>query len=100
MASVDRLQKTGVQQCGRIILRRFPGQGAQDEAAEPVHPLFCRATLRRAQDDELLMAIPPEFLPRTIAGLRALSKNRLRYPIPPYGVNNDVREGMGVICSN
>ena len=48
------------------------------------------------QDDELLMAIPPDYLPKVIDGLKALSKNGLRYPIPPYGVNNDVRAGMGV----
>ena len=47
-------------------------------------------------EDELLMALPPRFLPGIIAGLAALSKNGLRYPIPPYGVNNDVRAGMGV----
>jgi hypothetical protein len=47
-------------------------------------------------EDELLMALPPKFLPKTLAGLEALSKNGLRYPIPAYGVNNDVRAGMGV----
>jgi hypothetical protein len=30
-----------------------------------------------------------------IAGMEALSKNGLRYPIAPYGVTNDVRAGMG-----
>ena len=34
-------------------------------------------------DDELLMAIPPRFLPKVIDGLAALSKNGLRYPVPP-----------------
>lgn len=47
-------------------------------------------------EDELLMAIPPQFLPGVINGLEALSGNGLRYPIAPYGVNNDVRDGMGV----
>ena len=51
-------------------------------------------------EDELLMAIPPSYLPKIIAGLEALSRNGLRYPIPPYGVNNDVRAGMGVSYSN
>jgi hypothetical protein len=31
-----------------------------------------------------------------IAGLEQLSVNGLRYPIPQYGINNDVRAGMGV----
>jgi len=26
----------------------------------------------------------------------ALAKNGLRYPIPPYGIQSDVRAGMGV----
>jgi hypothetical protein len=47
-------------------------------------------------DDELLMALPPKYLPKIVIGLDALSKNGLRYPIAPYGVNNDVRAGMGV----
>ena len=33
------------------------------------------------------------------AGLEALSSNGLRYPIPRYGINNDVRAGMGVSYS-
>jgi hypothetical protein len=28
--------------------------------------------------------------------MKALSANGLRYPIPPYGIQNDVRAGMGV----
>ena len=27
--------------------------------------------------------------------MQALAKNGLRYPIPPYGVQNDVRAGLG-----
>jgi hypothetical protein len=51
-------------------------------------------------EDELLMALPPEFLPKVIDGLEHLSRNGLRYPIAPYGVNNDVRAGMGVSYSD
>jgi hypothetical protein len=47
-------------------------------------------------DDELLMAIPPSYLPRVIEGMDRLSRNGLRYPIPQYGINNDVRAGMAV----
>ncbi len=59
-------------------------------------PCFAERRYGGVQDDELLMAIPPDYLPKVIGGLHALSKNGLRYPIPPYGVNNDVRAGMGV----
>ena len=50
-------------------------------------------------EDELLMAIPPVYLPKVIEGLKQLSANGLRYPIAQYGVNNDVRAGMGVSYS-
>lgn len=59
-------------------------------------PCFAERRYGGVMDDELLMALPPRFLPKVIAGLEALSKNGLRYPIAPYGVNNDVRAGMGV----
>ena len=62
-------------------------------------PCFAERRYGGVMDDELLMAIPPHFLPKTIAGLEALSRNGLRYPIAPYGVNNDVRAGMGVSYS-
>lgn len=59
-------------------------------------PCFAERRYGGVMEDELLMALPPRFLPKVIDGLAALSKNGLRYPIPPYGVNNDVRAGMGV----
>ena len=58
-------------------------------------PCFAERRYGGVQDDELLMALPPSYLPKVIAGLDALAKNGLRYPIPPYGINNDVRAGMG-----
>ena len=45
-------------------------------------------------EDELLMA-SPRATPRVLDGLASLSRNGLRYPIAPYGVNNDARAGMG-----
>lgn len=64
---------------------------------EPSLSIPCYAERRYGgvMDDELLMAIPPEFLPKVIDGLAALSRNGLRYPIPPYGVNADARAGLG-----
>jgi uncharacterized protein (DUF169 family) len=59
-------------------------------------PCFAERRYGGVMEDELLMAIPPKFLPKVIDGLEHLSKNGLRYPIAPYGVNNDVRAGMGV----
>lgn len=59
-------------------------------------PCFAERRYGGVMEDELLMAIPPHFLPKVIQGLEALSRNGLRYPIPQYGVNNDARAGMGI----
>ena len=59
-------------------------------------PCFAERRYGGVMEDELLMAIPPSFLPRVIQGMDALSRNGLRYPIPSYSVSNDVRQGMGV----
>jgi uncharacterized protein (DUF169 family) len=59
-------------------------------------PCFAERRYGGVMEDELLMAIPPHFLPKVIQGLEALASNGLRYPIPSYGVNNDARAGMGV----
>ena len=59
-------------------------------------PCFAERSYGGVMEDELLMAIPPHFLPKVVQGLEALAKNGLRYPIANYGVNNDVRAGMGV----
>ena len=58
-------------------------------------PCFAERRYGGVQDEEMLMALPPEFIPRAIAGMEALSKNGLRYPFPQYGIQQDVREGMG-----
>ncbi|MBX3707743.1 MAG: DUF169 domain-containing protein [Pseudomonadales bacterium] len=63
-------------------------------------PCFAERRYGGVMEDELLMALPPRYLPKVIAGLEALSRNGLRYPIAPYGVNNDVRAGMGVSYSS
>ncbi|MCP5026284.1 MAG: DUF169 domain-containing protein [Actinomycetia bacterium] len=59
-------------------------------------PCFAERRYGGVMEDEMLMAIPPHFLPKIIEGLDALSRNGLRYPIPQYGVQQDVRAGMGV----
>ena len=59
-------------------------------------PCFAERRYGGVMEDELLMAIPPTYLPKVIAGLAQLSRYGLRYPIAPYGINNDARAGMGV----
>lgn len=57
-------------------------------------PCFAERRYGGVLDDELLMALPPKYLPRAIAGMKRLAANGLRYPIPQYGIQQDVRAGM------
>jgi len=59
-------------------------------------PCFAERRYGGVLDDEMLMALPPEYLQRAIDGMNALSKNGLRYPFPQYGIQSDVRAGMAV----
>ena len=57
-------------------------------------PCFAERRFGGVLDDELLMAMPPKYLPRAIAGLVRLSNNGLRYPISQYGIQIDARPGL------
>lgn len=59
-------------------------------------PCFAERRYGGVLDDELLMALPPKYLPRAIAGMKRLSANGLRYPIPQYGIQSDARAGLAV----
>ncbi len=59
-------------------------------------PCFAERRYGGVPDDELLMALRPAHLAQAADGMAALSRNGLRYPIAPYGVQSDVRAGMGV----
>lgn len=63
---------------------------------EPSLAIPCYAERRYGGvlDDELLMALPPKYLPRAIAGMERLAANGLRYPIPQYGIQADARAGL------
>lgn len=58
-------------------------------------PCFAERRYGGVLDDEMLMALPPAYLPKALVGMRALAANGLRYPIPQYGIQMDVRAGMG-----
>jgi len=59
-------------------------------------PCFPERRYGGVPDDELLIALKPGQLAKAIEGLSHLAGNGLRYPIPPYGVQADVRAGMAV----
>lgn len=58
-------------------------------------PCYAERRYGGVLDDELLMALPPADLPKAIAGMQALAKNGLRYPVPQYGIQADARAGLG-----
>jgi uncharacterized protein (DUF169 family) len=72
------------------------------KTGEPSLSLPCYAERRYGgvPDEEMLMALKPEHLAKAITGMKKLAKNGLRYPIPPYGIQSDVRAGMGVSYAN
>lgn len=57
-------------------------------------PCFAERRYGGVQDDEMLMALPPDLLTKAIEGMNALARNGLRYPFPQYGIQQDVRAGM------
>jgi uncharacterized protein (DUF169 family) len=59
-------------------------------------PCFAERRYGGVPDEEMLMALSPTHLAKAIDGMKALAKNGLRYPIAPYGIQSDVRAGMGV----
>jgi len=69
---------------------------------EPSLSIPCYAERRYGGvlEDELLMALPPRYVPKIIDGLAHLSANGLRYPIPQYGIQNDARAGLAVSYSD
>lgn len=59
-------------------------------------PCFAERRYGGVLDDEMLMALKPSDIAKALAGMQALTKNGLRYPFAQYGIQQDVRAGMGV----
>jgi uncharacterized protein (DUF169 family) len=59
-------------------------------------PCFAERRYGGVLDEEMLMALVPGDIAKAIDGMQALARNGLRYPFPSYGIQMDVREGMGV----
>ena len=72
---------------GRALTRREPSLSI---------PCFAERRYGGVLDDEMLMALPLEFLRKAIDGMNALAKNGFRYPFAQYGIQQDVRAGMAV----
>lgn len=63
-------------------------------------PCFAERRYGGVLEDELLIALPPKFLPKLIEGLVRLSANGLRYPIPQYGIQSDAKAGLAASYGN
>jgi uncharacterized protein (DUF169 family) len=59
-------------------------------------PCFAERRYGGVPDEEMLMALTPADLGRAVDGMKALARNGIRYPIPPYGIQADPSAGMGV----
>ena len=59
-------------------------------------PCFAERRYGGVEDDEMLMALTVGDVERALTGMQALAGNGLRYPFPPYGLQQDVRAGMAV----
>ena len=59
-------------------------------------PCFAERRYGGVPDEEMLMALKPADLRVAVDGMKALAKNGIRYPIPPYGIQNDPAAGVGI----
>ncbi len=59
-------------------------------------PCFAERRYGGVLDDEMLMALKPDDISKSLEGMSALSKNGLRYPFPQYGIQMDARAGLAV----
>ncbi len=59
-------------------------------------PCFAERRYGGVLDEEMLMALPPRYLPKAIEGMKRLAGNGLRYPIAQYGIQSDARAGLAV----
>ncbi len=68
------------------------------KTGEPSLTIPCYAERRYGgvAEDELLMALPPRFLPTILDGLAALARNGFRHPIPSWGIQADAAAGLAV----
>lgn len=57
-------------------------------------PCYAERAFGGVADEELLMALPPAYLPKVVDGLAKLSRNGFRYPISPWGVQTSPMASM------
>jgi uncharacterized protein (DUF169 family) len=63
-------------------------------------PCYAERKFGGVQDDELLIALPPSYLPKLVSGLESLHKNGLRYPIPNHGIEKSPMDSIEASYGN
>lgn len=59
-------------------------------------PCFAEMRFAGFNKNEVNLTMTPAQLVKALEGVEILSKKGFRYPVPPYGPQMDVREGLGV----
>ena len=98
---INGLQYTGYKKfewgvVGETACAELVGPGAQDRRTQPVAAVLCRAPLRRRAGRRDADGDKTFASGQSHHGMKAIAQNGLRYPIAPYGIQSDVRAGMGV----
>jgi len=75
----------GESSCSDAIVRCY-----QSGKASLTIPCYGERRYGHAQDDELVMAIPAEMMPKALQGLEALYRRGVRYPISFAGAEGDI----------
>lgn len=63
-------------------------------------PCFAERRFGGVADEEMLMALPPSYLPKAIEGMKALNKNGFRYPFATWGIQASPMESLRVSYPN
>ena len=72
------------------------GQALQTGEPSVSIPCYAERKFGGVQDDEMLIAMAPSYLPKLVEGLAALSKNGLRYPIPSHGIQKSPLDSIEI----
>ena len=79
---------------GESACTDFIGECYKSQKPSLTIPCFGERRYGGVQEEELVIAIPPQDIDKILKGLEATQKSGLRYPIPYYGCQVNVMGGM------
>ncbi len=88
---INGLQYTGYRKCtfscvGESACADSWGRALKTGEPSVSIPCYAERKFGGVQYDELMIALPPTYLPGIVDGLASLSRNGLHYPIPNHGI--------------